>query len=106
MVRADDSRDEFRWAPSVPDERVEVPKVGQNGPKIAKIDIPPIHFKNCKITQNLVMEHVFWACWIQKTCLQVLGWEVGWGATWWGGKRVKNGQNHVLMEVVEKNKEN
>ena len=23
-----------------------------------------------------------------------------------GGKRVKNGQNHVLMEVVEKNKEN
>ena len=82
------------------------PKVGQNGPKIAKIDIPPIHFKNRKTTHNLVMKHVFWACWIQRTCMQVLGWVVGWGATCGGGKRVKTGQNQVPMEVIEKNKEN
>ena len=81
------------------------PIVGKKDPKIAKFDIPPIHFKNRKDSQNLVMKHVFYTFWIQKTCMQVLGWVVGRGATWGGGKGVKMGQNQVPMEVAKKNKE-
>ena len=34
--------------------------------------------------------------------MQVLGWVVGRGATWGGGKGVKMGQNQVPMEVAKK----
>ena len=43
------------------------PKVGPINPKMAKIDIPPMDFENDETDRNLVMEHLFWACWIQKT---------------------------------------
>ena len=56
--------------------------MGKKDPKIAKNDLPPIHFKNRKFSQNLVMKHVFWTFWIQKTLMQVSGWVVGRGATW------------------------
>ena len=79
--------------------------MGKKDPKIAKNDLPPIHFKNCKFSQKLVMKHVFWTFWIQKTLMQVSGWVVGRGTTWGGGKGVKMGQNQVPMEVAKKNKE-
>ena len=43
------------------------PKVGPINPKMAKIDIPPMDFENDETDRNLVMEYLFWACWIQKT---------------------------------------
>ena len=38
---------------------VHCSKVGQNGPKLAKIQESPGNLKNSKTNQNLVMKHLF-----------------------------------------------
>ena len=68
--------------------------------KIAKIDKAPVYLKKSKNGKNYVIKQLFWTCWIDKTCMQVLGWVLERGATWAGGKGVKSGQNQVAMEVA------
>ena len=44
---------------------VHCSKVGQNGPKLAKIQKLPINLKNSETNQNLVMKHLFCTFWLQ-----------------------------------------
>ena len=69
---------------------VHCSKVGQNGPKLAKIQKSPV--KKGETNQSLVMKHLFWSLWLHaKNMYEDI--RVGGGCYigWWQGGQI--GQN-------------
>ena len=74
--------------------------------KMSKIDLPPFDLKISNFLLDLDIKHLFWACWIEKTCMEVTMWVGGRGAPWGYGSGTKLDKLQGLMEVVVKNDEN
>ena len=74
--------------------------------KISKINLPPSNLKISNFLLDLDIKHLFRACWIEKTCMDMTIWLGGWGEPWGyrGGTKLDKLQG--LMEVVSKNDEN
>ena len=48
--------------------------------KMSKIDLPPFDLKISNFLLDLDIKHLFWACWIEKTYMEVTMWVGGRGA--------------------------
>ena len=74
--------------------------------KMSKIAILPSYFKISNFLLDFDIKHIFWACWIEKTYMEVTMW-VGWrGAPWGYRSGTKLDKLQGLMEVVVKNDKN
>ena len=74
--------------------------------KMIKINLPPSNLKISNFLLDLDIKHLFWACWIEKTCMEVTMWVGGRGAPWGYRSGTKLDKLQGLMEVVVKNDEN
>ena len=74
--------------------------------KMSKINLPPSNLKISNFLLDLDIKHLFWACWIEKTCMEVTMWVGGRGAPWGYRSGTKLDKLQGLMEVVVKNDEN
>ena len=70
------------------------------------IDLPPFNLKISNFHLDLYIKNLFWACWIEKTCMKVTMWVGGRGAPWGYGSGTKLDKLQGLMEVVVENDEN
>ena len=74
--------------------------------KMSKINLPPFDLKISNFLLDLDIKHLFWACWIEKTCMEVTMWVGGRGAPWGYRSGTKLDKLQGLMEVVLKNDKN
>ena len=88
-------------------QRLQKPiKVDIYSLKISKINLPPSNLKISNFLLDLDIKHLFWACWIEKTCMKVNMLVGGRGAPWGYRSGTKLDKLQGLMEVVSKNDEN
>ena len=73
---------------------------------MSKIYLPPFDLKISNFLLDLDIKHLFWARWIEKTCMEVIMWVGGSGAPWGYRSTTKLDKLQGLMEVVVKNDEN
>ena len=74
--------------------------------KMSKIELPPSYLKISNFLLNFNIKHIFWACWIEKTHMEVTMWVGGRGAPWGYRSGTKLDKLQGLMEVVLKNDKN